>query len=532
MPRYDKIRLELHVSFPQERTTVMLDKNGQLLIAKSDASFIGILPRMANRHGLITGATGTGKTVSLQVVAESLSALGVPVFITDIKGDVSGISQAGGGNPKVEERIGKMGLAAEGFQLRGAPICLWDIFGKDGHPLRTTISEMGPLLLSRILDLNDTQTGVLQLLFRIADDNGLLLLDLKDLRKMTEYVSDNRKDYIAGYGNLSTTTLGAIQRGLLTLEEQGGDVFFGESALDFHDLLRRSEGRGVVNLLAADRLMQSPRIYASFLLWLLSEMFENLPEVGDLEMPKLVLFFDEAHLIFNDAPKVLLERIEQVVRLIRSKGVGVYFITQNPADIPETVLAQLGNRIQHALRAYTPAEQKAVKAAASAFRPNPAFKTEEVITALGVGEALVSCLDAKGVPCVVERAFMLPPESRIGPLSPAERQSAIQKSFLYGQYEKMIDRESAYEILTGRVLQKTQDETVAKQAKEQAKLEAEQAKEAARAAKNAPKDQGMFGGMVGDLAKKTQQSITRNIANQVGRSLIRGILGGIFGGKK
>lgn len=492
----------------------MLDKDGQLLIAKSDAMSLALLPAMANRHGLITGATGTGKTVTLQVIAESLSALGVPVFITDIKGDVSGIASAGGGDAKVDERARKMGLAESGFSYQGSPVCFWDIFGKDGHPLRATISEMGPLLIGRILDLNDTQQGVLQLLFRIADDNGLLLLDLKDLRKLTEFVGQNRAQFSATHGNIASATIGAIQRGLVGLEEQGGDVFFGEPALDVFDLLQRRQGRGVVNVLAADRLMQSPRIYGSFLLWLLSELYEKLPETGDLEQPKLVLFFDEAHLIFTNAPKALLEKIEQVVRLIRSKAVGVYFVTQNPADIPETVLAQLGNRVQHALRAYTPREQKAVRAAADSFRPNPAFKTEDAITEMGVGEALVSFLDDKGIPAMVERSKVLPPESRIGPLTADERRNEIQKSQLYGQYERVIDRESAYEVLSRRV------EENAAQAESEGK---------GRKAKN---DDGVLGGLIGEFAKKTQQSITRNIANQVGRSLVRGILGGLFGGKK
>ena len=491
----------------------MLTKQGQLLIAKNDAESLAILPEMANRHGVITGATGTGKTVSLQVIAESMSALGIPVFITDIKGDVSGIAKAGSDNPKITKRVEDMKLADEGYSFQGCPVCFWDIFGKDGHPLRTTISDMGPLLLSRILDLNDTQAGVLQLVFRIADDNGLLLLDLKDIRKMTEYVGEKRAEFSRTYGNIATPTLGAIQRGLLSLEEQGGDIFFGEPALDVHDLIQRSKGKGVVNIMAADRLMQSPRIYAAFLLWLLSELYETLPEAGDLEQPKLVLFFDEAHLLFSNAPKALLEKIEQVVRLIRSKAVGVYFITQSPADIPETVLAQLGNRVQHALRAYTPKEQKAVRAAAEAFRPNPAFKTEDAITTLGVGEALVSLLDGKGAPGVVEKASMLPPESQIGPITADERQELIKKSLLYGQYERVVDRESAYEKLSARVLEKTPEETGKGRGKKD-------------------DDKGFVGELVTDFAKKTQQSITRNLANQVGRSLIRGILGSLFGGKK
>ncbi len=503
----------------------MLDKQGQLLIAKSADRPVHILPAMANRHGLVTGATGTGKTVSLQVMAESLSALGVPVFVTDVKGDFAGVARPGTAKPKVTDRVERLGLAADGFAFQGFPVCFWDIFGKEGHPLRTSISEMGPLLLSRIMDLNDTQTGVLQVLFRVADDHGLLLLDLKDIRKLVEYVSNHRNEFAAGYGNLAPASLGTIQRGLLGLEEQGGDLFFGEPSLDIHDLMRRFQGKGVVNILASGRLMQSPRLYASFLLWLMSELFEQLPEAGDVDMPKLAVFFDEAHLLFTDAPKVLLEKIEQVVKLIRSKGVGIYFVTQNPADIPEAVLAQLGNRVQHALRAYTPKEQKAVRAAAQAFRPNPAFKTEEAITALAVGEALVSCLDAKGVPAMVERATMLPPEGRIGFLEPAERSESIQKSQLYGTYERMVDRESAYEILTAKVLKKVADDTAEAEAKAAAK-----AAKAEAAAK--PREQSLVGGLMGDFAKKTQQSVTRNIANQVGRSLVRGILGGLFGGRR
>ena len=494
----------------------MLTKEGTLLIAKNDSASLEILPAMANRHGLVTGATGTGKTVSLQVMAESMSALGVPVFITDIKGDVSGIAKAGSDSPGIRKRVDGMGLAKRGFSFQGCPVCFWDIFGRDGHPLRTTISEMGPVLISRILDLNDTQSGTLQLIFRIADDNGLLLLDFKDLRKMTEFVAikENRSQFSQAYGNLAPATLGAIQRGLLTLEEQGADAFFGEPGLDIGDLMRRSpDGKGIVNIMASDRLMQSPRVYAAFLLWLMSELFEQIPEAGDLDRPKLVLFFDEAHLLFSNAPKALLEKIEQVVRLIRSKGVGIFFITQNPADIPETVLAQLGNRVQHALRAYTPKEQKAVRAAAEAFRPNPAFKTEDAITALGVGEALVSLLDAKGVPGVVERASMLPPESQIGPVTGDERQALIRQSALFGRYENAVDRESAYEKLTARILQKTADD-------------------AAAAAKPKKGDDSFLGDLVTDFAKKTKQSITRNIANEVGRSLIRGVLGGLFGGKK
>ncbi len=504
----------------------MLTNDGRLLIAKNDAAALAILPQMINRHGLITGATGTGKTISLQVIAESMSALGIPVFITDIKGDVSGMAAAGAENKVIAERRASMGLDAEGYAFAGVPVCFWDIFGKQGHPLRTTVSEMGPLLLSRILDLNDTQTGVLQALFRIADDGGLLLLDLKDLRKLVEYVSEKevRAQISATYGNIASASLGAIQRGLLTLEEQGGDVFFGEPGLSLQDLMRVGDGgKGMVNILAADRLMQSPRVYAAFLLWLLSEFYESLPEVGDLPKPKMALFFDEAHLLFANAPKMLLERIEQVVRLVRSKGVGVYFITQNPADIPESVLAQLGNRVQHALRAYTPKERKAVRAAADSFRENPAFKTEDVITELGVGEALVSLLDAKGIPGMVERAFMLPPMSRIGAIGESDREAAMKQSLLFGRYENVVDRESAYEILHARVVERAQAEAAEAQAIADAKAAKAKAKE---------KGQGSFAGnLMNDFLKKTKQSVTRNVANEVGRTLIRGVLGSLFGRK-
>ncbi len=498
----------------------MLTNDGRLLVAKNDVTELVILPQMINRHGLITGATGTGKTISLQVLAESMSALGVPVFITDIKGDVSGVAKAGVENKIIKERVDGMKLLDAGYAFRGVPVSFWDIFGVQGHPLRTTISEMGSLLIARILDLNDTQTGVLQVLFRMADDGGLLLLDLKDLRKLVEYVSDNsiRKQVAQSYGNIASSSLGAIQRGLLTLEEQGGDVFFGEPSLELHDLMRTGEGgKGIVNILAADKLMQSPRVYAAFLLWLLSEFYESLPEVGDLPKPKMALFFDEAHLLFANAPKMLLERIEQVVRLVRSKGVGVYFITQNPADIPESVLAQLGNRVQHALRAYTPKEQKAVRAAAGAFRENPAFKTVDVITELSVGEALVSLLDAKGIPGMVERALMLPPQSQIGPLAEGERDAFRKQSPLFGRYEQAADRESAYEILTARVLQRAQEEEAIARAAAEAK--------AAKSKKN----ESFAGGLMTDFLKKTKQSVTRNVANEVGRTLIRGVLGSLFG---
>src|SRR4051812_14621746 len=419
-----------------------------LPIAIHDGIELALLPALVNRHGLITGATGTGKTVTLQVIAERMSAIGVPVFMADVKGDLAGMSQAGATSPKLEQRLAQTGLEKPSF---GAfPAVFFDVFGEQGHPIRATVSDLGPLLLSRILGLNDTQTGVLALVFKIADDNGLLLLDLKDLRALLQYAGDNAQSFQTSYGNVSAASIGAIQRGLLALEQQGGDRFIGEPMLNIDDLLQTDRGRGVVNILAADRLMQAPQLYATLLLWLLSELYEKLPEVGDPDKPRLVFFFDEAHLLFTDAPKVLLDKIEQVVRLIRSKGVGVFFVTQNPLDVPDIVLGQLGNRVQHALRAFTPRDQKAVKAAATTMRANPNIDTEKAITELGVGEALVSFLDEKGRPNPVERAFVLPPASRIGPATPEERRAILDASPLKGAYDKTIDRESAYEKLKGR----------------------------------------------------------------------------------
>ncbi len=420
-----------------------------ILIAKGETD-IFLLPNMANRHGLVAGATGTGKTISLQVLAEGLSRIGVSVFMADVKGDLSGISQPGQGNPKVSERVQLLKL--QNFTFQGYPVIYWDVFGDQGHPIRATVSEMGPLLLSRLFDLNDTQSAVLSLVFKIADDNKMLLLDLKDLQAMLQYVGNNAAQFQTAYGNISAASIGAVQRSLMTLQQQGGEKFFGEPALDLEDMTRTdAKGRGFINVLAADKLMLTPKTYATFLLWMLSELFERMPEVGDPEKPKLAFFFDEAHLLFTDAPKALLEKIEQVVRLIRSKGVGVFFISQNPLDIPEMVLGQLSNRIQHALRAFTPLDQKAVKSAAQTFRTNPKLDVATAITQLAVGEALVSMLDEKGMPGIVQRAFMLPPTSQIGPVTPAQRQQIIQSSPVYGHYEKAIDRESAYEKLTGRV---------------------------------------------------------------------------------
>ena len=497
-----------------------------LLLAKNGATECFLLPGLANRHGLITGATGTGKTVTLQTLAEGFSRIGVPVFMADVKGDLTGISQPGQIAGKLADAIQERGLPAP--QPMACPTTLWDVFGEQGHPVRATVSDMGPLLLSRMLDLNETQAGVLNLVFRIADDNGLLVLDLKDLRAMLQYVADNAAQFRTEYGNVSAASVGAIQRGLMQVETQGGDRFFGEPMLDIHDFMQTVDGRGVVNVLAADKLMSSPRLYATFLLWMLSELFEQLPEVGDPEKPKLVFFFDEAHLLFNEAPKVLLERIELVVRLVRSKGVGVYFVTQNPLDIPDTVLAQLGNRVQHALRAFTPRDQKAVKATAQTMRPKPGLDIERAITELAVGEALVSFLDAKGRPSVTERAYVLPPGSQIGPITPAQRQQLIASSLVAGTYEKAVNRESAYEKLKARA--------------EQSPADTSSGGDGPTGKATGPSMGGLgdvlFGstgprggrreGMVEAMAK----SAVRTIGSSVGREIVRGVLGGLLGGKR
>ena len=494
-----------------------------LLIAKNDKTELFILPQMANRHGLITGATGTGKTVTLQTMAEHFSAIGVPCFMSDVKGDLSGISQPGGSNPKVAERVEKLKL--EGFEYKGRPVTFWDPFGELGHPVRATVSDMGPLLLSRMLDLNETQAGVLNLVFKVADDNGLLLLDLKDLRAMLQFVGDNSKDLTTEYGNVSAASIGAIQRGLLTLDSQGGEKIFGEPMLNIADLMQTVSGKGIVNVLSADKLMQSPKMYATLLLWLLSELFERLPEVGDVDKPKLVFFFDEAHLLFTDAPDALVEKIEQVVRLIRSKGVGVYFVTQNPADVPDKVLSQLGNRVQHALRAFSPRDQKAVKAAADTMRDNPALDEQAAITELAVGEALVSFLDEKGRPTVVERAFILPPQGQIGPITADQRRQVIQSSLVAGVYEKVVDRESAYEKLKARAEQTAAQSQPAPQG------------EQAQAGGGLFGSGGILGTMLGGgrregAVEAMTKSAARAIGSQVGRQIIRGVLGSIFGGKR
>ena len=496
-----------------------------ILVAKS-RSEINLLPKMANRHGLIAGATGTGKTVTLQRLAEGFSRLGVPTFMADIKGDLSGISRAGGDKPKVQERINQLGLSD--FQFADCPVTFWDVFGQQGHPVRATVSEMGPLLFARLLNLNDVQDSVLTMTFKVADDNGLLLLDLKDLRAMVQYVGDNAKDLRTHYGNISAASIGAIQRGLLALDQQGGSNFLGEPAFDLIDLIQTdAKGRGMVNILAADKLLQSPTLYATFLLWMLSELFEKLPEVGDMDKPKLVFFFDEAHLLFDSAPPALLEKIEQVVRLIRSKGIGIYFCTQNPVDVPDTVLGQLGNRVQHALRAFTPRDQKAVKAAATTFRQNPAIDVETTITQLGVGEALVSMLDEKGTPTPVDRGLVIPPGGQIGPITPEQRKAIIKASTIFGHYEQMIDRESAYEVLTGRAQQSPHQQDGGSQSAED-KLESFRKKqsEAQTPAKPTSTKPGIFEKVIEAFGT----SAARAIAGTLGRSILRGPLGNILGG--
>ncbi len=508
-----------------------------LLVAKGEHDLY-LLPGLANRHGLIAGATGTGKTVTLQRIAESLSRIGVPVFMADVKGDLAGISQAGELKGKIKERVEQLKL--DDFKNEACPVVFWDTFGKQGHPVRTTASEMGPLLLARMLNLNDTQQGVLTLVFKIADDNGLLLLDMKDLRSMLQYVGDNAKEFTTQYGNVSAASIGAIQRGLLEIDSQGADQFFGEPALNIMDFIQTdSKGHGIINILAADKLMTSPKLYATFLLWMLSELFEQLPEVGDVEKPKLVFFFDEAHLLFTDAPQALLEKIEQVVRLVRSKGVGVYFVTQNPLDVPDTVLGQLGNRVQHALRAFTPRDQKAVKSAATTMRANPKLDVEAVITELGVGEALVSFLDEKGRPTIVERAFVAPPGSRLGPVTPDERTAIMKESLVAGVYEKTVDRESAYEKLTGRVAgaaAPTGGGASPRTTSAPAGMQ-QPAQQESGGLLGGLKDilfgkTGPRGGQHDGLVQSAAKSAARTVGSQVGREILRGVLGGILGGKR
>ena len=500
-----------------------------ILIAQHGDIQCFILPGLANRHGLITGATGTGKTVTLQKLAESFSQIGVPVFMSDVKGDLTGISQPGSIKGKMADVLKERGLPTP--EPVACPVTLWDVFGEMGHPVRATISDMGPLLLARMLDLNETQTGVLNLVFKIADDNGLLLLDLKDLRSMLTFVGENAKQFTTQYGNVSAASVGAIQRGLLTLEGQGGDRFFGEPMLNLDDMMQTVSGQGVVNILSADKLMQSPRLYATFLLWMLSDLYERLPEIGDPDKPKFAFFFDEAHLLFNDAPKVLLERIELVVRLIRSKGVGVYFVTQNPIDVPDTVLAQLGNRVQHALRAFTARDQKAVKATAETMRGNPQLNIETAITELATGEALVSFLDEKGRPGITQRVYVIPPGSQIGPITDAQRAELIKSSLVAGTYEEAVDRESAYEILAQRGAQAvpaTAGAPGAPGATPAAESggflgEALQWGKEAMFGRTGPRG-GQYDGLV--------QNVVKGEMRRMGRELVRGVLGGLIGGKK
>ncbi|MEG1834397.1 MAG: helicase HerA-like domain-containing protein [Burkholderiaceae bacterium] len=505
-----------------------------LVIAQADSSEtsieLALLPALANRHGCITGATGTGKTVSLQKLAESFSRIGVPVFMADVKGDLTGIAKAGAPSEKMKKRLAEHGLPEPTWGA--CPVTLWDVFGEQGHPVRATVSDMGPLLLARLLNLNETQEGVLTLAFKIADDNGLLLIDLKDLRALLQFVGDNSARFKTEYGNVSAASIGSIQRGLLQIETQGGDKFFGEPMLDIADLMQTVDGQGVVNILAADQLMGSPRLYGTFLLWLLSELFENLPEVGDRDKPKLVFFFDEAHLLFSEAPPALIEKVEQVVRLIRSKGVGVYFVTQNPLDIPEKVLGQLGNRVQHALRAFTPRDQKAVRAVAETMRPKPGLDIQAAIMELGVGEALVSLLDAKGTPGMTERAWVLAPGSQLGPITPDERAALIASSVVAGVYEKAIDRESAFEKLNAGAAVGSAGNGSAPGAAQAG---------AEPAASGGLMDQlgsiffgstGPRGGRREGMLESAAKSAARTMGSQVARELARGVLGSLLGGKR
>ena len=509
-----------------------MELNGKIWLAKSDEK-VFLEPKMANRHGFIAGASGTGKTITLKVLAESFSQLGVPVFLADIKGDLAGMCKAGVHSESMEKRINKLGI--EDWRYRVFPTRFWDIYGEYGHPVRTTVSEMGPMLLSRLMDLSDVQSDVLNLVFKIADDKELLLIDIKDLKAMLRYVGENRAEFSAEYGNMSAQSLGAIQRSLITLEDEGGAEFFGEPAIDIRDWMQRDEqGRGYINVLHSVKLVQNPTLYATIMLFLMSELFEKLPERGDAEKPEMVFFFDEAHLLFSDAPKVLVQKIEQVVKLIRSKGVGIYFISQSPSDIPDSVLAQLSNRVQHALRAYTPSEQKAVKAAAQTFRTNPAFDTQTAIMELGVGEALVSCLDENGVPGIVQRAFILPPQSRMGTITDEERRAVIDASGMKQKYDKAIDNFSAYEYF------EQQNEEQEKEEQEAAEKAAKQAaKEEKKAAKSAKSTTTKRTSTAAKAAKKTKSAaskamtrVTNSAMSTIGRELGRSIIRGIFGSIK
>lgn len=510
-----------HGGVQGERRSVMADS---LLIARGSRD-VGLVPRMANRHGLVAGATGTGKTVTIHTMAERFSDIGVPVFLADIKGDLAGIALSGGDHPKVVERVQQLGLTS--YQPSAYPVIFWDVFGEQGHPVRTTISEMGPLLLSRLLGLNETQAGVLQIAFSYADDQGLLLLDLQDLRALLQWIGENRKEISLHYGNVTPASIGAIQRGLLALDEAGGNRLFGEPALNVADFMRTdADGRGLINILAADRLFHQPLIYASFLLWLLAELFESLPEVGDLDKPRLVFFFDEAHLLFTDAPPALRSRIEQVVRLIRSKGVGVYFVSQNPLDIPDLVLGQLGNRIQHALRAFTPRDQQTVRAAAQTFRANPSLDVERTITELGVGEALVSFLDETGVPGMVERAWIVPPRSHIGPIPEVNRRKVINWSPVQGRYDQVVNRESAYEMLQARAARQEVERAASQ-------IEAD-IRAAARRSSRRVAQRTVQGAEEGfsEALSSAAEGVAREFGAGAGRGLVRGLLGALIGRRR
>ncbi|MCE5205783.1 MAG: DUF853 domain-containing protein [Porphyromonadaceae bacterium] len=512
----------------------MFDNSKRAFIAINDEAEVCLIPKMANRHGLITGATGTGKTVTLQTLSETFSEMGVPVFAADMKGDLSGVAKTGGNKESVTKRVDSYHLREKGFDFKAFPVRFWDVFGEQGHPVRTTVTAMGPLLLERLLDLNETQGAVLTMAFRIADDNNLLLIDLKDLQKMLQYIGDNRAQFTTKYGNISPASIGAIQRGLMRLESEGADRFFGEPELEITDFIQTEQGRGVINILAADKLMNSPRVYTTFLLWLLDDLYETLPEVGDMDKPKLVFFFDEAHLLFNDMPSSLLEKVEQIVRLIRSKGVGVYFCTQNPADIPESILGQLGNRVQHALRAYTPNDQKAVKVAANTFRANPKFDTGEAITQLNTGEALVSFLDEKGAPQMVERVNILPPQGQIGPITVGERDQLMRSSLIYGVYEKLVDRESAYEILSQKQELLEDERKQAAEEKERIRLQKEEQKaalEAERVKRAEERQRKADRGVLGDIITQVGRSTTRQITYQLGKTITRSLMGALFGKK-
>lgn len=522
----------------------------QIWIAKKDDKRIGILPGMANRHGLIAGATGTGKTITLKVMAESFSDCGVPVFLSDVKGDLAGMCHPGTDSEDMQKRIAKFGLAEAGFSYKAYPTCFWDIFGKNGIPLRTTISEMGPTLLSRLMDLNQVQSDIMSIVFKIADDDGLLLIDTKDLKAMLQYVAENASDFSAEYGNMTKQSINAIVRSVVALEAQGGEAFFGEPALDIHDWIRTdSSGRGVINILDSQSLINTPLMYSTFMLWMLSELFELLPEAGDNDKPKMVFFFDEAHLLFDSAPKALLQKLEQVVKLVRSKGVGIYFISQNPSDIPDSVLSQLGNRVQHGLHAYTPADMKMVKAAAQSFRENPEFDTEKAITELGIGEALVSILEDKGVPSVVERCFVLPPQSRMGAISDVERSQAVQSDILSTKYSTLVDRDSAYEfferkhkqdnLVKQEAAEEKQNELLEKEnlkaQKEAEKLEAAKAREKKKAMAPVKRVAKSAAGTIGrefgnEMGKKIGGSFGKRLGGNIGSQICRGILDTIFGG--